>query len=873
MQTEVPTLPIVHLNDQTNLNRKQNSNLRRSTVQTKASTQHKNIACISSNKKNLHPLLGQLYQSSIRQKPLSEHSKLNKNSIKQRVLSAKMLRIKELQNQLADAHYQLNELANENRLLKSLQKRQDSALKRYEGTNAELPRIINSHHEELRVLQIKYKKLKVLHKETCNLLKEKENELQQLQSQNKHLLQLSKDRNLGEREKLQLQVSDLNYRIQQQQDTIQTLHRKLALESKCLKQQLYTEVSKRKETQKHLDETIEKLKSLEHLLDNKERRLYYSGQLLHPNKNRQFGTQSLTNLRDISSSNPLKLSDQSRRWQRDVEESSLPVLCTSESNDKSTRTDERINLNQTTNSLKTETMTNLEQIRKYRLQKSAHRKVPLNDSEEKSKEVGFKLDKNSKISMHSDSSEGLEKQVETDGNQYEISADSFRKIYENRNYSFHDLLKKKVVYSSEDGESEDESFQNDHTSIANNSRKLCRRLINNADDTTDSKELTFSNSTFRDKLEVLEPERKNSYEDDSETESEIRQESIKHYLSLNHQNDALKLISSICDDQTRYSSDEELEQSTPSRGLNESYTAYQNLIKGTQVTTKNVNNENLYNLRYDEDHTHTQQSNVTHLINNVNKSSEDLHKYMLEQSESNKQEDNAANTSTNELQNKSFLQTSSTEEYNQLETSFKASDTIQLTNINTESLLDAHEVLNNLQSKPSRKNSLKTSSYLDKGQVTNVTYKNETETVYDNRFAGNHNVETKNKLNKQEVNKDLKSADVLLNNSESLKTDSIYVVPSNADVNSTNETSARTKPINYNKEQLLATMKAIDDNENIEFLNQDYEKHNATSRKQITENLFHGLPTHTKKKQDIIKDIFETDGFKKEPASSYNKLH
>lgn len=58
-----------------------------------------------------------------------------------------------------------------------MQKRQDSALRRYEGTNAELPRIINSHHEELRVLQAKYKKLKELHRDTCNSLKEKETEL------------------------------------------------------------------------------------------------------------------------------------------------------------------------------------------------------------------------------------------------------------------------------------------------------------------------------------------------------------------------------------------------------------------------------------------------------------------------------------------------------------------------------------------------------------------------------------------------------------------------------------------------------------------------------------------------------------------------
>jgi len=34
-------------------------------------------------------------------------------------------------------------------------------------------------------------------------------------------LQLSKDRNLEEREKLQLQLSDMNYKVQQQQETIQ----------------------------------------------------------------------------------------------------------------------------------------------------------------------------------------------------------------------------------------------------------------------------------------------------------------------------------------------------------------------------------------------------------------------------------------------------------------------------------------------------------------------------------------------------------------------------------------------------------------------------------------------------------------------------
>ncbi|EFN83746.1 Trafficking protein particle complex subunit 3 [Harpegnathos saltator] len=214
-------------------------------------------------------------------------------------MSARILRFKQLQNQLADAHYHLNELANENRLLKALQKRQDSALRRYEGTNAELPRIINSHHEELRVLQTKYKKLKELHRDTCNLLKEKENELYTVNSQNKHLLQLSKDRNLGEREKLQLQISDMNHEMQQQQETIQLLHRKLALETKSMKHQLHIEISKHKETQKNLQETIEKLKTLECLLDNREKRLYYNGQLPIYNKEKNLDSHSFTNLSDI----------------------------------------------------------------------------------------------------------------------------------------------------------------------------------------------------------------------------------------------------------------------------------------------------------------------------------------------------------------------------------------------------------------------------------------------------------------------------------------------------------------------------------------------------------------------------------------------
>lgn len=57
-------------------------------------------------------------------------------------MSAKLLRVKQVQNQLNETQLQLNELINENRILRNMQKRQEGALKRYEGNHAELPQLI-----------------------------------------------------------------------------------------------------------------------------------------------------------------------------------------------------------------------------------------------------------------------------------------------------------------------------------------------------------------------------------------------------------------------------------------------------------------------------------------------------------------------------------------------------------------------------------------------------------------------------------------------------------------------------------------------------------------------------------------------------------
>jgi hypothetical protein len=55
----------------------------------------------------------------------------------------------------------LQELFKENRLLKTIQKRQELALSKYEGTKAELPQLIRSHNEEVRILRAMVKQVSI----------------------------------------------------------------------------------------------------------------------------------------------------------------------------------------------------------------------------------------------------------------------------------------------------------------------------------------------------------------------------------------------------------------------------------------------------------------------------------------------------------------------------------------------------------------------------------------------------------------------------------------------------------------------------------------------------------------------------------------
>ncbi|XP_031620331.1 kinetochore protein SLK19 [Contarinia nasturtii] len=169
------------------------------------------------------------------------------SDIRQRVLSARQHRHKSLQNQLNLALQQNSELVNENRLLKTLHKRQDNALSKYEGSTAVLPQLIKSHNDELRVWQTKYRTINIQNRELNKKLQQKDKLVNELNDRLKHLSILTTERHLEEREVLQTKVVSLEQKLSEKEEEIKVLTRRNTLEAKNFKTQLANERKKYKE--------------------------------------------------------------------------------------------------------------------------------------------------------------------------------------------------------------------------------------------------------------------------------------------------------------------------------------------------------------------------------------------------------------------------------------------------------------------------------------------------------------------------------------------------------------------------------------------------------------------------------------------------
>ncbi|XP_059542460.1 lebercilin-like protein isoform X2 [Myotis daubentonii] len=172
-----------------------------------------------------------------------------RDAITQRVLSARLHKIKELKNELTDIHRKMEATALENQLLKQLEIRHLKAIGRYETSQNNVPQIMAKHQNEVKNLRQLLKKSKEKERLVSRKLKETDSKLLKTKDALQALQALCEDRSLAEREELTERLAALTAKMEANDKQIQNLEKQLRLNNKAFSRQLAIENQKTLATQ------------------------------------------------------------------------------------------------------------------------------------------------------------------------------------------------------------------------------------------------------------------------------------------------------------------------------------------------------------------------------------------------------------------------------------------------------------------------------------------------------------------------------------------------------------------------------------------------------------------------------------------------
>uniref|UniRef100_A0A8C6ENW5 Lebercilin-like protein n=1 Tax=Marmota marmota marmota TaxID=9994 RepID=A0A8C6ENW5_MARMA len=164
-----------------------------------------------------------------------------RDAIAHRILSARLHKIKELKNELADMHRKLEAIIIENHFLKQLQLRHLKAIGKYENSQNNLPQLTIKHQNEVRNLRQLLRKSQEKERAVSRKLRETDGELLKTRDTLQALQKLSEDKNLAEREELTQRLSALTTKMEANDKKIQTLEKQLRLNNRTFNRQLAIE--------------------------------------------------------------------------------------------------------------------------------------------------------------------------------------------------------------------------------------------------------------------------------------------------------------------------------------------------------------------------------------------------------------------------------------------------------------------------------------------------------------------------------------------------------------------------------------------------------------------------------------------------------
>uniref|UniRef100_A0A8C4XWV9 Lebercilin-like protein n=1 Tax=Gopherus evgoodei TaxID=1825980 RepID=A0A8C4XWV9_9SAUR len=194
-----------------------------------------------------------------------------KDATAQRILSARLHKIKELKNELSDLQHKLEASNLENQLLKQLQYRHLKAIGKYENAENNLPDLIAKHYSEVRTLRGLLRKSQEQERNTSRKLREVESELLKTKDDLQVLQKLSEDTNLAEREELTHRLSILTEKMEANDKRIQGLEKQLKLNSSIFSRQLAAENRKTVAARTITKNLQMEIKSLQQKIKEKER--------------------------------------------------------------------------------------------------------------------------------------------------------------------------------------------------------------------------------------------------------------------------------------------------------------------------------------------------------------------------------------------------------------------------------------------------------------------------------------------------------------------------------------------------------------------------------------------------------------------------
>ncbi|XP_036623476.1 LOW QUALITY PROTEIN: lebercilin [Trichosurus vulpecula] len=225
---------------------------------------------------------------SVNREPAQEDIDL----LTKRVLSARLLKINELQNEVTELQVKLDELLKENKALKRLQYRQEKALNKFEDTENEISQLIVRHNNEIKVLKERLRKSQEKERATDKKVKDTECELYKTKCSLKKLKKLSESKHLPEREDLAKKLVLAENKLDDTEKKIKELSKNLELNASSYQRQLHAEKKRahdaqdeNKILQRELQRLYQKLREKERELDVKN---IYSNRMLKktPKKDR-----------------------------------------------------------------------------------------------------------------------------------------------------------------------------------------------------------------------------------------------------------------------------------------------------------------------------------------------------------------------------------------------------------------------------------------------------------------------------------------------------------------------------------------------------------------------------------------------------------